>query len=77
MNQPIIKTGLKLRSVFFSSVIEIVEIREARNQVDVIVTPSDGNAYVQKNWDLSELKHGFQKGDYFLPDVDNSRISVY
>lgn len=77
MNHPILKVGMKLKSVFFASVIEIIAIREETNQVDIINHPSDGFAFEKKNWNLEELKFGFQKGDYFLPEVDKSKISVY
>jgi hypothetical protein len=63
MNQRIYK-GLKFTSIHSAMEYEIAAIREDRNEVDVILIPSDGFAFVEKNFNLKDLKAAFERGAY-------------
>lgn len=62
----LIAVGLKFKSLHFSMDAEVKEVREESNQLDVILTPSDGHAFVDKGWNLQHTKWGFERGDYFV-----------
>lgn len=70
------KIGLKFRSNRFSSEIQVTAIREEVNQVDVVVTSSEGNAWEEKNWDLLRIKQGFEREEYIIIKPNTVNISV-
>lgn len=70
-----IRKGLKFTSNTFAMNAEISAIREDQNQVDVILTPSDGFAWEEKNWNLQYVKWAFERGDYMVTD-STKEISV-
>lgn len=70
-----IRKGLKFTSTRFAMDAEISAIREDQNEVDVILTPSDGHAWEEKNWNLEHVKFGFERKDYNAVDP-SKEISV-
>jgi long-subunit fatty acid transport protein len=76
MNDIKIAAGLKFKSIHFAMDAEIKEVREKQNEVDVILTPSNGHAWVENAWNLQHVGWGFQKGEYYVPKKEIS-ISVF
>lgn len=67
--------GLKFTSQHFHMTAEISAVRET--QVDVILTPSDGNAWEEKGWDKAFMITCFEKGAYKITEPNTVNISVY
>lgn len=44
---------------------EVKAIREKENQVDVIITLSNGDQFEEKNWNYQMLLDGMRTGYYF------------
>lgn len=73
----IITPGLKFTSTHFTATAEIKEVREKDNEVDVILSPSDGHAWVEKGWNLEHLKWGFERKEYNPIVKELNNISVW
>ena len=59
-----IKKGLKFKLLYSPSFeAEISVIRKDENEVDVIMIPSDGNAFMD-TWPLDETENKFSRGIY-------------
>lgn len=59
-----ITKGLKFKMLYSPSMeAEISVIRKDANEVDVIMTPSDGNAFMT-TWPLDETENKFSRGIY-------------
>lgn len=74
-----IRKGLKFKSLSFSALAEIVEVRIDKNEVDVLFTPSNGNSWVEKNMELNALKENFRTEvykEFKIPDADRN-ISIF
>lgn len=76
MSNQQIYNGLKFTSTNFAMTAEVKEVRLKENEVDVILTPSDGHAWVEKNWNLEHVKWGFERGEYKLAEM-GPNYSVY
>jgi hypothetical protein len=72
-----IYVGLKFTSVHFSADAEIKAIREKENQCDVMLTSSEGQARIEKDWNLQHVKWGFENGEYKPLEPNGVNISVY
>lgn len=72
-----IRKGLKYKSRHFAATAEIGEIREAKNEVDIIYTPTDGFSWVEKNSNLQHVKWAFERGDYLEDVIDKTNISIF
>jgi hypothetical protein len=59
-----LRKGLKFTSITFTAKVEISNIRQDEGKLDVIITPSDGHAWEEKNWRINEVIEGFKKGKY-------------
>lgn len=68
-------TGLKFTSIHFRAEAEIMRIRTAENEVDVVLTPSDGHAWEEKSWSLQHMKAGFERGEY-IPEDKTQKLGV-
>lgn len=68
--------GLKFKSVHFSADAEVVDIREAANEIDVRLTSSEGFAHIEKGWNLQHTKWGFERGEYKPVEKDEVNISI-
>jgi hypothetical protein len=70
-----IHVGLKFKSTHFSADAEVVAIREAANEIDVMLTSSEGHAHIEKGWNLQHTKWGFERGEYTPVDPKEVNIS--
>lgn len=68
--------GIKYKSTHFRAGAEIGDIREDKNEVDIIYTDSDGTSWTERNFNLSHLREYFRTGDYWIPKPDNVNISI-
>lgn len=63
-SKPQLKVGTEFTSRHFSAMAKVVAIREDENKCDVELTPSNGFAWVERNWNLDHVKGAFENGDY-------------
>lgn len=71
-----IRLGLKFTSTTFSAEAEVSAIRPGKNELDVILTPSDGHSWEEKNWNLEHAQWGFDRDEYKEIPFNNVNISV-
>jgi hypothetical protein len=69
--------GLKFKSKTFSALAEVSEIRESKNEVDVLFTPSDGHSWIEKGMDLNLMKSYFNSGVYSVYKVPDTDKNIY
>jgi hypothetical protein len=55
--------GLKFKTRYSWSG-EVLRIREALDQIDIVVINSDGLRFEQKDVSLEQFKHSFELGEY-------------
>lgn len=72
-----IYNGLKFTSINFAMTAEVKEVRLKENEVDIILTPSDGHAWVENSWNLQHVKRGFERGEYKPVEANGANYSVY
>lgn len=72
-----IRVGLKFKSKAFFHKAEISAIREDKNELDVIIIPSDNHAWEEKGWNLKEFRELFGKNHYIEIKPDVNKISVW
>lgn len=77
MAQPIVFKGLKYKADHFADYAEVGDVREDKNEVDIIYTTSEGYSWVQKNFNLSYLTACLNNGSYYIPLIDHVNISVF
>lgn len=72
-----ISVGLEFKSTSFSAAAKISGINVAENKVDILLTPSDGNSWEEKGWNLDELKANFRSGKYKEVERNDVNISIF
>lgn len=78
MSNPVIITpGLKFTSVHFAMTAEVKAVHEKENQVEVMLTSTEGHSWIEKDWNLQHMKWGFEKKEYNPIVKDTTNISVY
>lgn len=71
------KVGLKFTATSFGSLDrEVYAIREERNEVDIILIPSDGHAWLEKNLNIDDIKLLFERKEYIITEPNEVNISV-
>ena len=67
-----IKKGLKFNMLYSPSfTAEVSDIRKDDNEIDVIMIPSDGNAFMT-TWPLDETDNKFSRGIYKVKEKEIS-----
>lgn len=56
--------GLLFTSTTFRARAEIMDVRPDKNEVDIKFIPSDGNEWVENNWNLEQVKARFVSAEY-------------
>lgn len=58
-----IEKGLKFTSKWFDGVVEVDHINEEDNDLEVYITPTNGQRRFE-HWNLQHTIWGFEQGDY-------------